>query len=155
MVLLFALYVYHAFDHFHWHLTHFYAHHWDDAHAQHVMGHKILARHNASGERHAHATGHWARVGDPRPLHHLAAASERHAAHVNVSHAFHWFRKAADKGHPESAYNLAVGHLSGYKTDVRKGEVKRLLKYAAANGVIEAKQLLNGLCKEKPAWCEH
>jgi TPR repeat protein len=27
-----------------------------------------------------------------------------------------WFRKAAEQGHPNSAYNLAVGHFTGIKT---------------------------------------
>lgn len=35
--------------------------------------------------------------------------------------AFHWFRKSASKGNPHSAYNLAAGHLSGYQTDLSKG----------------------------------
>lgn len=39
----------------------------------------------------------------------------------NHSAAFHWFRKSASKGHPHSAYNLAAGHLSGYPTDLQKG----------------------------------
>lgn len=41
---------------------------------------------------------------------------------ANTTAAFEYFRRSADRGHPESAYNLAVGHLSGYKTDVQKGE---------------------------------
>ena len=59
-------------------------------------------------------------------------ANDHHAQHrmahhmlkdrANTSAAFEYFRKSADQGHPESAYNLAAGHLSGYKTDVRKGE---------------------------------
>jgi TPR repeat protein len=40
---------------------------------------------------------------------------------TNSSAAFHWFRQSANRGHPHSAYNLAAGHLSGYKTDVQKG----------------------------------
>ena len=32
-------------------------------------------------------------------------------------------RKAADQGHPHASYNLAVGHLKGYKTDVKEGYV--------------------------------
>ena len=30
-------------------------------------------------------------------------------------------RKAADQGHPHAAYNLAVGHLRGYETDLKPG----------------------------------
>ncbi|CAG2121463.1 unnamed protein product, partial [Medioppia subpectinata] len=111
-------YTYYHFDHFHYHLTHFFAHHWDDHNAQHVLAHKLL--------------------------------KDR----TNTSAAFHWFRKSADRGHPHSAYNLAAGHLSGYKTDVEKGEVRKLLKFAAKNGVEEAKTLLRELCREKPKHCD-
>ena len=27
----------------------------------------------------------------------------------------HWFGRAARAGHPESAYNLAIGHLNGHE----------------------------------------
>ena len=39
-----------------------------------------------------------------------------------------WFRKAADQGHPHASYNLAIGHLTGLKTDVAQGEVHDLIK---------------------------
>ena len=29
-----------------------------------------------------------------------------------------WFRKAAEQGHPDSSYNLAVGHFTGIKTGI-------------------------------------
>ena len=29
-----------------------------------------------------------------------------------------WFRLAAQQGHPKSSYNLAIGHLSGMKTNL-------------------------------------
>ena len=35
------------------------------------------------------------------------------------------------------------------------GEVKDLLKFAASNGVMEAQDLLDTLCKEKPKHCDH
>ncbi|KAH9398347.1 hypothetical protein TYRP_018994 [Tyrophagus putrescentiae] len=117
-VLGLAAYTYCHFEHFHFHLTHFYASTWDSHHAQHVLGHKLL--------------------------------KERR----NSSAAFHWFRRSADRGHPHSAYNLAAGHLSGYRTDVKQGEVRQLLKFAARNGVEEAKELLRTLCKEKPKYCD-
>lgn len=31
------------------------------------------------------------------------------------------FRAAADQGHPEASFNLAVGHMHGSKTDLKKG----------------------------------
>ena len=87
LVVLFAAtaYIYLFFSHFHFHLTKFYAHHINDHHAQHRMGHHMLKENK------------------------------------NMTAAFEYFRKSADQGHPESAYNLAAGHLSGYKTDVKKG----------------------------------
>lgn len=84
-VLLATAYVYYCFEHFHWHITWFYAHHTNDHHAQHKMGHLMLKDRK------------------------------------NTTAAFEYFRRSADQGHPESAYNLAAGHLSGYKTDVEKG----------------------------------
>ncbi len=35
---------------------------------------------------------------------------------------------AADQGHPHASYNLAVGHLTGIKTDVEPGEIHTLIK---------------------------
>ena len=32
--------------------------------------------------------------------------------------AMEWFRLAAQQGHPKSSYNLAIGHLSGMKTNL-------------------------------------
>ena len=79
-------YIYYFFSHFHFHLTKFYAHHVNDHHALHRMGHHMLKDNK------------------------------------NATAAFEYFRRSADQGHPESAYNLAAGHLSGYKTDVKKGK---------------------------------
>ena len=83
--LLAIYYTYYHFDHFHFHLANYFATKWDDHHAQHILGHKLLKN------------------------------------DLNSTGAFHWFRKSAEKGHPQSAYNLAAGHLSGYRTDVEKG----------------------------------
>ncbi|CAG5126520.1 unnamed protein product [Candidula unifasciata] len=60
--------------------------------------------------------------------------------------AMEWFRKAADQGHPHAAYNLAIGHLKGYKTDLKPGESHQLITHAAANGVREAHEVLNSVC---------
>lgn len=95
-----AAYTYGYFDHFHYHLTHFYASTWDSHHAQHVLGHKLLK--------------------DQK----------------NSSAAFHWFRKSADRGHPHSAYNLAAGHLSGYRTDVKQGMSKKRLSFLITTPVL-------------------
>lgn len=64
----------------------------------------------------------------------------------NPDHAMKWFRQAADQGHPHAAYNLAVGHLKGLKTDLEPGESHRLIHHAAANGVKEAHHVLNTIC---------
>ena len=84
--IILCFYTYFWFEHFHYHLTRFYANHVDDHHAQHVLGHKLI----------------------------------RNRSHAE---AFYWFRRSADQGHPHSAYNLAVGHLSGYRTDVKQGNL--------------------------------
>lgn len=92
------------------------------------------------GHSHAqHAIGHKYLTGSGVPKNHTAA--------------FHWFRKAADQGHPHSAYNLAVGHMQGYDTDVKKGEAHKLIKYAAENGVAEAHDILHRVCSK--GHCEH
>ncbi|KAF8767699.1 hypothetical protein HNY73_020612 [Argiope bruennichi] len=64
----------------------------------------------------------------------------------NHTAAFQWFRKAADQGHPHSAYNLAVGHMQGYDTDVKKGEAHDLIKYALDQGVEEAHDVYHRVC---------
>ena len=59
-------------------------------------------------------------MGDHHALHLMGHHMLKDEA--NATAAFQYFRQSADSGHPESAYNLAVGHLSGYKTDVAKGK---------------------------------
>ncbi|KAJ8303047.1 hypothetical protein KUTeg_019443 [Tegillarca granosa] len=60
--------------------------------------------------------------------------------------AMEWFKKAADQGHPHAKYNLAIGHLKGYKTPLKPGEAHELIAHAAANGVKEAHRVLNEVC---------
>ena len=38
-----------------------------------------------------------------------------------ISHFFFFPRKAADQGHPHASYNLAIGHMKGYKTGLKPG----------------------------------
>lgn len=45
-------------------------------------------------------------------------------------YAFLPTRKASDQGHPHAAYNLAVGHLKGMKTDLKPGLVTPIKYYA-------------------------
>ena len=58
---------------------------------------------------------------DHHAQHELGHKLLKDKTNLNQSAAFQWFRKSADKGHPHAAYNLAAGHLSGYQTDVEKG----------------------------------
>lgn len=45
---------------------------------------------------------------------------------VKVCHLLDCSRKAADQGHAHASYNYAIGHLKGYKSDLRKGWVLAL-----------------------------
>lgn len=71
---------------------------------------------------HFHAANFYAHLGHPTAQH-LVAHKYMEGSGVEKNHtiAFQWFRKAADQGHPHSAYNLAVGHMQGFRTDVGKG----------------------------------
>jgi TPR repeat protein len=76
-----------------------------------------------------------------------------HGVEKHEEEAMKWFKKAADQGHPEASYNLAVGHLKGLKTNINYEEAKRLIEHAAKNRVNEAKHTLdkicnNGLCED-------
>ena len=37
-----------------------------------------------------------------------------------------WYKKAADQGHPESSYNLAVGHFTGLNTGLLPGKLAKV-----------------------------
>ena len=60
-----------------------------------------------------------------------------------------WFERAAAQGHPYSSYNLAVGHLTGMKTDLEPGKARELIEHAAANGVRLAQDVLLHVCKQQ------
>ena len=82
---------------------------------------------------HRHLTHWYAYVADDPHAQHLLA--HQHLARSNHSvaaadEAFALFRRSAAQGHAHSAYNLAVGHLSGFRTDVRKGTC--LLSYCCS-----------------------
>ncbi|XP_041038093.1 secretory immunoglobulin A-binding protein EsiB-like isoform X2 [Carcharodon carcharias] len=62
--------------------------------------------------------------------------------------AMKWFRKAAERGHPHSSYNLAVGKLKEMATDVEDGELEGLLSRAAEHGLKEAQDILDHLYKK-------
>jgi len=63
----------------------------------------------------------------------------------NEDEAMKYFQAAADQGHAEASFNLAVGHMHGHKTNLRKGDVVKLLHHAKKNGVEGADHALN-LC---------
>ncbi len=73
----------------------------------------------------------------------MATLADVRACHdKDEEEAMRWFRRAADAGHPEAAYNLAVGHLTGVRTDVRPGEIHELIRHAHDHGVEEASDVL-------------
>ena len=54
---------------------------------------------------------------------------------------------AAQKGHPHSSYNVAIGHLTGLKTNLDFGQAEEYIKHAAAHGVKEALDTYENYCK--------
>ena len=61
--------------------------------------------------------------------------------------AMEWFGHAAAQGHAHSSYNLAIGHLKGFKTKLDPGEAHEHIKYAADQGFHLAKDVLLHVCK--------
>ncbi|MPC89495.1 hypothetical protein E2C01_084446 [Portunus trituberculatus] len=59
-----------------------------------------------------------------------------------------WFSKAADQGHPQASYNLAVGHLQGHPTKLQKGDAHKLIRHAASHGVPEAEEVMKRVCSK-------
>ncbi|XP_076372461.1 uncharacterized protein LOC143257538 [Tachypleus tridentatus] len=103
---------------------------------------------------HFHVTNLYAHIGHVHAQH---AIGHKYLNGVgtekNHTLAFQWFRRAADQGHPQAAYNLAVGHLQGYRTDVKEGEAHHLIKFAALQGVNEAHDVLHKVCSR--GHCDH
>ncbi|KAK2192254.1 hypothetical protein NP493_36g06019 [Ridgeia piscesae] len=97
---------------------------------------------------HFHITHGYAKLGYA-PAQHQVGQRYLHGAGVEKDHhiAMHWFKKAADQGHPHASYNVAVGHLQGIRTDLLEpGEAHRLIKHAAKNGVKQANQAMEEVC---------
>uniref|UniRef100_A0ACB8E8R7 Uncharacterized protein n=2 Tax=Sphaerodactylus townsendi TaxID=933632 RepID=A0ACB8E8R7_9SAUR len=63
----------------------------------------------------------------------------------NEEKAMQWFSQAAEKGHPHSSFNLAVGKLKNMTMDLGEGEVEKLLSVAAGHGLHEAQNLLENI----------
>ena len=59
-----------------------------------------------------------------------------------------WFRLAAQQGHPKSSYNLAIGHLSGMKTNLEVYISNSVITNFGYNGPIK-NELKNKFNNEK------
>lgn len=96
---------------------------------------------------HFHVTHAYASLGYSSAQHQVGQRY-LHGKGVEKHHekAMEWFRKAADQGHPHAAYNLAVGHLKGMKTDLKPGEAHQLIRHAASKGVKQAHKVLENVC---------
>ncbi|WAR12160.1 ESIB-like protein [Mya arenaria] len=96
---------------------------------------------------HFHVTHAYAHLGYPSAQHQVGQRY-LHGKGVEKDHemSMKWFRKASDQGHPHAAYNLAVGHLKGMKTDLKPGEAHKLIHHAASKGVKQAHKVLNNVC---------
>ncbi|KAK8396098.1 hypothetical protein O3P69_005302 [Scylla paramamosain] len=55
---------------------------------------------------------------------------------------------AAEQGHPQASYNLAVGHLQGHTTQLKPGEAHKLIRHAASHGVPEAEEVMKRVCSK-------
>ncbi|XP_051790788.1 uncharacterized protein LOC114662164 [Erpetoichthys calabaricus] len=95
---------------------------------------------------HLHVTRLYAALGHPQAQHLLG---QRYLTGVGVEQdsqrAMEWFRRAAEQGHPHSAYNLALGILRNLTATQQSREVERFLLHAAANGIPEAYSVLEQL----------
>uniref|UniRef100_A0A8C5SQE4 Uncharacterized protein n=1 Tax=Laticauda laticaudata TaxID=8630 RepID=A0A8C5SQE4_LATLA len=56
--------------------------------------------------------------------------------------------RTAEKGHPHSSFNVAVGKLKNMST----GDVEKLLNVAAGHGIQEAQNLLDNIRNRDPKW---
>jgi len=67
-------------------------------------------------------TGIYAKFGHVHAQH-LMGDKYLHGKGVKMDEilAMEWFKKAAEQGHPHSAYNLAIGHLNGLQTGLQPG----------------------------------
>ncbi|GAB6023715.1 hypothetical protein CHUAL_008474 [Chamberlinius hualienensis] len=74
-----------------------------------------------------------------------------YAVEKNRDQAMHWFKKAADQGHPEASYNLAVAHLKGIPTHIKHDkEVHNLLQNAVNQKMDLAEKVYAHWCSHKP-----
>jgi TPR repeat protein len=82
--------------------------------------------------------------GDPQAQHALGRLYEHgRGVQGNAQTALQWYRRAADQGHPDSEYRLAIAYsygLGGYPQDNREAVI--WLKRAAEHGHGKARKML-------------
>ena len=61
----------------------------------------------------------------------------------------HWFRKAAEKGHPDASYNIVSAHMQGYNVNLNDHEIEKYLKAAHESGNEEATRALKDMMPHK------
>uniref|UniRef100_A0A8D0GHF3 Uncharacterized protein n=1 Tax=Sphenodon punctatus TaxID=8508 RepID=A0A8D0GHF3_SPHPU len=91
---------------------------------------------------HFHVAHMYAHLGYPNAQH-IVGQRYLKGAGVDKNHemAMHWFRQAAEQGHPHSSFNLAVGNLKNMTVALEEG----LLNVAASHGLQEAQDLLKNI----------
>uniref|UniRef100_A0A8C3HSM7 Uncharacterized protein n=1 Tax=Chrysemys picta bellii TaxID=8478 RepID=A0A8C3HSM7_CHRPI len=94
---------------------------------------------------HFHVAHMYAHLGYPNAQH---IVGQRYlqgtGVEKNEEMAMHWFREAAEQGHPHSSFNLAVGKLKNMTM-----EVENLLSVAAGHGLQEAQELLDIIIRNR------
>ncbi|XP_023955695.1 secretory immunoglobulin A-binding protein EsiB-like [Trachemys scripta elegans] len=99
---------------------------------------------------HFHVAHMYAHLGYPNAQH---IVGQRYlqgtGVEKNEEMAMHWFREAAEQGHPHSSFNLAVGKLKNMTMSLDKGEVENLLSVAAGHGLQEAQELLDIIIRNR------
>ncbi|KAL7982082.1 hypothetical protein Chor_001139 [Crotalus horridus] len=95
---------------------------------------------------HFHVAHMYAHLGYPNAQH---IVGQRYLKGIGVEKneekAMQWFKQAAEKGHPHSSFNLAVGKLKNMTTGLEDRDVEKLLNVAAGHGVQEAQNLLDNI----------
>uniref|UniRef100_K7FQ98 Uncharacterized protein n=1 Tax=Pelodiscus sinensis TaxID=13735 RepID=K7FQ98_PELSI len=99
---------------------------------------------------HFHVAHMYAHLGYPNAQHIVGQRYLQGAGvEKNEEMAMHWFREAAEQGHPHSSFNLAVGKLKNMTMSLEKGEVENLLSVAAGQGLQEAQELLELIIRNR------
>ena len=99
---------------------------------------------------HFHVTKAYAHMGSSDAQHVLAHKYlQGKGTDKDEGMAMHWFRQAAEKGHPQSSYNLVAGHMQGYDVDLEEHEIEHHLKTAHESGMEEATQALKDMYPHK------